>query len=53
MGLTEKKSKVSRKNSTEYTHTHTFNGPFSGTTRVGRYQKGKTNVDFTEAKDSE
>ena len=22
-------------------HTHTFNGPFSGTTRVGRYQKGK------------
>ena len=23
------------------THTHPFNGPFSGTTRVGRYQKGK------------
>jgi len=22
-------------------HTHTFNGPFSGTTRVSRYQKGK------------
>jgi len=22
-------------------HTHPFNGPFSGTTRVGRYQKGK------------
>jgi len=21
-----------------YTHTHTFNGPFSRTTRVGRYQ---------------
>ena len=21
-------------------HTHTFNGPFSGTTRVSRYQKG-------------
>ena len=35
------------------THTHTFNGPFSGTTRVGRYQKGKTNLDFTEARDSE
>jgi len=34
-------------------HTHPFNGPFSGTTRVGRYQKGKTNVDFAEAKDSE
>ena len=39
-----------------YTHTfnaHTFNGPFSRTTRVGRYQKGKTKLDFTEARDSE
>jgi len=35
------------------THTHPFNGHFSGTTRVGRYQKGKTNLDFTEARDSE
>ena len=35
------------------THTHPFNGPFSGTTRVSRYQKGKTNLDFTEARDSE
>ena len=35
------------------THTHTFNGPFSWTTRVGRYQKGKNNLDFTEARDSE
>ena len=35
------------------THTHTFNRPFSGTTRVCRYQKGKTNLDFTEAGDSE
>ena len=35
------------------THTHTFNGPFSGSTRVSRYQKGKTNLDFTEARDSE
>jgi len=34
-------------------HTHTFNGPLSGTTRVSRYQKGKTNLDFTEARDSE
>ena len=25
----------------------------SRTTRVGRYQKGKTNLDFTEARDSE
>jgi len=35
------------------THTHTFNGPFSGTTQASRYQKGKTNLDFTEARDSE
>jgi len=33
----------------QYTqHTHQFNGPFSGTTQVSRYQKGKTNLDFTE-----
>jgi len=30
-----------------------FNGLFSSTTRVSRYQKGKTNLDFTEARDSE
>ena len=29
-----------------HTHTHPFNGPFSGTTRVSRYQKGKTNLDL-------
>jgi len=29
-----------------------FNGPLSGTTQVSQYQKGKTNLDFTEAKDS-
>jgi len=35
-------------------HEHLFNGPFSGTTRVSRYQKGETNLmDFTEARDSE
>ena len=34
-------------------HTHTFNGPFSGTTQVSRHQKGKTNLDFTGARDSE
>ena len=32
---------------------HPFNGPFSGTTQVSRYQKGKTNLDFTEARESE
>jgi len=26
---------------------------FSGTTGVSRYQQGKTNLDFTEARDSE
>ena len=36
-----------------HTHTHTFNSPLSGTTRVSQYQKGKTNMDFTEARDSE
>ena len=36
-----------------HTHTHPFNGPLSGTTRVSWYQKGKTNLDFTEARDSE
>ena len=30
-----------------------FNGLFSRTIRVSRYQKGKTNLDFTGAKDSE
>ena len=33
--------------------THTFNSPFFGTTQVSHYQKGKTNLDFTEARDSE
>ena len=36
-----------------HTHTHLFNGPFSGTTWVSQYQKGKSNLDFTEARDSE
>ena len=32
---------------------HTFNGPLSETTEVSRYQKGKTNLHFAEASDSE
>jgi len=36
-----------------YTHARAFNGPLSGTTRVSRYQKGKTSLDFTEVRDSE
>ena len=35
------------------THTHTFSGPLSRTTQVSQYQKGKTNLDFTEARNSE
>jgi len=34
-------------------HTHLFNGPLSRTTWVSRYQNGKINLDFTEARDSE
>ena len=44
---------VNRCLSEPHTHTHPFNSPLSGTTQVGRYQKGKTNLDFTEATDSE
>jgi len=36
-----------------HTHTHPNNGPMSRTTQVSRYQKGKTNLDFTGARDSE
>ena len=36
-----------------HTRAHPFNGPLSGTTRMSRYQKGKTILDFTEARDSE
>jgi len=40
-------------NTHTHTHTHPLNGPLSGTTWVSRYQKGKTNLDFTKARDSE
>jgi len=33
--------------------TRPFNGPFSGTTQVSWYQKSKTSLDFTEARDSD
>ena len=39
--------------SIQHTHTHPFNGPLSGTTQLSWYQKGKTNLDFTGARDSE
>ena len=37
----------------QHPFTNPFSGPFSGTTRVSRYQKGKTHLDFTEARVSE
>ena len=43
----------SHRSKTHYTHTHPFDSPFSGTIQVSRYRKGKTNLDFTEAKDDE
>jgi len=36
-----------------YIYTHPFNGTFPGTTPVSQYQKGKTNLDFTKARDRE
>ena len=36
-----------------HTYIHPFNGALSGTTRVSRCQKGKTNLDFNKARDSE
>jgi len=36
-----------------HTHTHTFNSHLSRTAQVSRYQKSKTNLDFTEARDRE
>ena len=51
--LTDAHTSYNTQNSPNYTHTHAFNGPFSGTTQVSRYQKGGTNLDFTEARDNE
>ena len=36
-----------------HTYTHSSNGPLSGTTQVSWYQKAKTNLDFTEARDNQ
>jgi len=36
-----------------HNYTHTFISPLSRTTWVNRYQKGETNLDFTEARDSD
>jgi len=53
----KKKNNVAKclRNCQCYAHAqaHTFNGPFSGTIQVSRYQKVKINLDITEARDSE
>ena len=51
--VVENKSGYQRKCQHTHTYTHPFHGPLTGTTWVSRYQKGKTNLDFTEARDSE
>ena len=43
---------IFRTDQDKHTHTH-LTALFSGTTWVSRCQKGKTNLDFTEARDSE
>ena len=48
-----KKTYIHRTAAGTHTHTHTFNDPLSGTTRVSRYQKDKTSLDFPQARDSE
>ena len=45
-------SKCGCRNNT-HTHARAFNGPLSGTTQLNRCQKSETNLDFTEARDSE
>jgi len=52
---TYRKVRLSEEEPSSYTHIHThpFNFTLSGNTQVSRYQKGKTNLDFTEARDSE
>jgi len=37
----------------DHTHTHPFNGPFPGLPKWACTRKVKTNLDFTEARDSE
>jgi len=55
VGVNDIMGRVKGKDLSCYTHTHThpFNSPLSGTTQVSRYQNDKTNLDFTEARDSE
>jgi len=47
------KTDIQTDHATCVTNTRPFNGPLSGTTWVSQYQKRKTSLDFTEARDSE
>ena len=42
-----------QKHTHTHTHMHLMHSSLSRTTWISRYQKGKTNLDFTEARDSE
>ena len=54
LNLTQQKHTFTNQKKCTTTQTHTrLTAGFSGTTQVSRYQKGKTNLDFTEARDSE
>jgi len=53
LNLTEQKHAFTNQKKCTHTHAHPFNGPCFWSTQVSQYQKGKTNLDFTEARDSE
>ena len=44
--------KIAIENVNLHTYIRPLNGPLSGTTQVSRYQKAKSNLDFTGARDS-
>jgi len=44
---------ASRTWNSQQTHSHPFKGPLSKTTWMSRYQKGKTSLDFTGARNTE
>jgi len=55
LGVILKKWNIKRqhKDNITHTHTHTHTRTRLTATQVSRYQKGKTNLDFTEIRDSE
>jgi len=53
LSISENIARIQKKYLTAHAHTNPFNGPLSGTTQVSRSHKGKTNLHFTGARDSE